>query len=84
MCTGDGTGNCQIIDDGTNKASHDLSGGLMVLSAKRGRDRNKLDKGRFISNFKIGRELVECFRQEFGAISCEGLQQQFTAHRYNM
>lgn len=88
-----------IIDDSTIKASHGLSGGgglmgqgacgaltggLMALSAKRGRDRDKLDKGRFISNFKKGRELVERFRAEFGGVTCEELQQQFTGKTYDM
>lgn len=88
-----------FIDDKTIKASHGLSGGgglmgqgacgaltggLMALSAKRGRDRDKLDKGRFISNFKKGRELVERFRTEFGGVTCEELQQQFTGRTYDM
>ena len=88
-----------LIDDSTIKASHGLSGGgglmgqgacgaltggLMALSAKRGRDRDKLDKGRFISNFKKGRELVERFRQEFGGVTCEELQQNFTGRTYDM
>ena len=88
-----------VIDDSTIKASHGLSGGgglmgqgacgaltggLMALSAKRGRDRDKLHKGRFISNFKKGRELVERFRTEFGGITCEELQQRFTGRTYDM
>ena len=88
-----------VIDDSTIKASHGLSGGgglmgqgacgaltggLMALSAKRGRDRDKLDKGRFISNFKKGRELVERFQAEFGGITCEELQQKFTGRTYDM
>jgi len=88
-----------IIDDATIKASHGLSGGgglmgqgacgaltggLMALSAKRGRDRDKLDKGRFIGNFRKGRELVERFRAEFGGVTCEELQQQFTGRTYDM
>lgn len=88
-----------IIDDQTIKASHGLSGGgglmgqgacgaltggLMALSVKRGRDRNKLDKGRFINNFKHGKELVERFREEFGGVTCEELQQQFTGRTYDM
>ena len=88
-----------IIDDQTIKASHGLSGGgglmghgacgaltggLMALSVKRGRDRNKLDKGRFINNFKKGKELVERFREEFGGITCEELQKQFTGRTYDM
>lgn len=87
------------IDDSVIKASHGLSGGgglsgqgacgaltggLVALSAKRGRDRDKLDKGRFINNFKKGQELVERFRAEFGGVTCEQLQQQFTGRTYDM
>ena len=88
-----------IVDDNTIKASHGLSGGgglmgkgacgaltggLVALSAKRGRDRNKLDKGRFVNNFQKGKELVERFRQEFGGVTCEELQQRFTGRVYDM
>jgi C_GCAxxG_C_C family probable redox protein len=88
-----------IIDDATIKASHGLSGGgalsgqgacgaltggLMALSAKRGRDRDKLDKGRFIGNFQKGKELVERFKNEFGGVTCEELQKQFTGRTYDM
>ncbi|MBV5276999.1 C_GCAxxG_C_C family protein [bacterium] len=87
------------IDDATIKASHGLSGGgglagqgtcgalsggLMALSAKFGRDRDKLDKGRFINNFKKNKELVERFRKEFGGVTCEELQKQFTGRTYDM
>mgnify|MGYP001094132034 FL=1 len=88
-----------VIDDSVIKASHGLSGGgalsgkgacgaltggLIALSAKRGRDRDKLDKGRFINNFKKGDELVERFKAEFGGVTCEELQQQFTGRTYDM
>ena len=88
-----------VIEDSVIKASHGLSGGgglsgvgacgaltggLMALSARRGRDRDKLDKGRFINNFKKGQELVERFRTEFGGVTCEELQQQFTGATYDM
>ncbi len=88
-----------VIDDSVIKASHGLSGGgglsgvgacgaltggLVALSAKRGRDRDKLDKGRFINNFKKGQELVERFRDEFGGVTCQELQQQFTGKTYDM
>ncbi|EGW55065.1 C-GCAxxG-C-C family protein [Candidatus Endoriftia persephone] len=88
-----------IISDETIKASHGLSGGgglmgqgacgaltggLMALSAKRGRDRDKLDRGRGIGNFRKGRELVERFREEFGGITCEELQQRFTGRTYDL
>ncbi len=88
-----------VIDDATIKASHGLSGGgglmgegacgaltggLMALSAKRGRDRDKLDKGRFIGNFQKGKDLVERFRTEFGGVTCQELQHQFTGRTYDM
>lgn len=88
-----------VIDDQTIKASHGLSGGggllgqgtcgaltggLMALSAKKGRDRNKLEKGKFINNFKNGKALVEKFKEEFGGITCEDLQKQFTGRTYDM
>jgi hypothetical protein len=88
-----------LIDDNTIKASHGLSGGcglmgqgacdaltggLMAISAKFGRERDKLDSGRGINNFKKGKDLVERFRAEFGGISCEELQMQFTGRTYEM
>ena len=87
------------IDDQTVKASHGLSGGgallgegvcgalsggLMALSAKYGRDRDKLDQGRYINNFKKARELAERFRAEFGGVTCQELQRQFTGRTYDM
>lgn len=91
--------NVGIIDDQTIKASHGLSGGgglmgqgtcgalsggLLALGAKRGRDRDKLHKGRGISNFNKGRELVEKFREEFNGVTCEDLQKNFTGKTYDM
>ena len=88
-----------VIDDQTIKASHGLSGGgglmgqgtcgalaggLMALSAKKGRDRDKFEKGTFIHNFSKGRELVEKFRKEFNGVTCEDLQKNFTGKTYNM
>lgn len=88
-----------VVDDATIKASHGLSGGggltgkgtcgaltggLIALSAKRGRDRDKLDQGRGMGNFQKGRELVDRFRREFGGITCEELQQRFAGRTYDM
>ncbi|WJW75396.1 C-GCAxxG-C-C family protein [Thiohalobacter sp. IOR34] len=88
-----------VVSDETIKASHGLSGGgglsgigtcgalsggLVALSAKRGRDRDKFDKGKCISNFKLGQQLVERFREEFGGTTCQELQQQFTGQTYNL
>jgi C_GCAxxG_C_C family probable redox protein len=87
------------VDDNTIKASHGLSGGgglmgqgacgaltggLMAISAKFGRERDKLDSGRGINNFKKSKLLVERFKKEFGGITCEELQMQFTGRTYDM
>lgn len=88
-----------VIDDQTIKASHGLSGGgglmgqgtcgalaggLIALSAKRGRDRDKLHRGKYIANFNKGKELVDRFKQEFKGVTCEQLQKQFTGKTYDM
>ena len=88
-----------LIDDQTIKASHGLSGGggllgeglcgalsgaLLALSAKYGRDRDKLAAGRYINNFKKAKEFSERFRQEFGGVTCKELQQKFTGRTYDM
>lgn len=56
----------------------------MAISAKYGRERDKLDSGRGINNFKKSKDLVERFKQEFGGITCEDLQKQFTGRTYDM
>ncbi|OIQ93309.1 putative redox-active protein [mine drainage metagenome] len=88
-----------IVDDQTIKASHGLSGGgglmgegacgaltggLMALSVRYGRDRDKLDRGRYLNNFKKARQLTDKFRQEFGGVTCQQLQEKFTGRTYDM
>ncbi len=87
------------VSDETIKASHGLSGGggltgqgacgaltggLMALSTRRGRDADKLDKGRGMGNFQIGRQLVDKFVAEFGGTSCTHLQERFTGRTWDM
>jgi C_GCAxxG_C_C family probable redox protein len=88
-----------IVDDHTVKASHGLSGGggltgegvcgalsggLLALSAKYGRDCDRLDKGRYLNSLKKARVLTERFRGEFGGVTCKELQQKFTGRTYDM
>ncbi len=88
-----------IIDDQLIKASHGLSGGgglmgegtcgaltggLLALSARYGRDRDKLDRGRYINNFKKAQQLTDKFREEFGGLTCKQLQEKFTGRTYDM
>ena len=61
-----------------------LSGGLMALSTKRGRDRDKFERGKFIGNFRQGEELVNRFKEEFGGVTCQELQHCFTGKTYDM
>jgi hypothetical protein len=56
----------------------------MALSAKRGRDADKMDKGPGIGNFQVGRQLVDKFQEEFGGVTCEHLQKEFTGRTWNM
>ena len=56
----------------------------MALSCKRGRARDKFERGKFINNFKVGRQLVERFQNEFGDVTCQHLQKQFTGRTYDM
>lgn len=87
------------IDDDTIKAVHGLAGGgaligkglcgaltggLVALSTRRGRDRDKLDKGRFIGNYQQGRQLTEEFQATFGGLTCEELQVSFAGRTYDM
>jgi C_GCAxxG_C_C family probable redox protein len=87
------------VTDETIKASHGLSGGgglmgqgacgaltggLIALSTKKGREADKLHKGRGMANFQIGRKLVDRFKDEFGGITCEQLQHKFTGRTWNM
>lgn len=61
-----------------------LTGGLLALGAKKGRDADKLHKGRGMANFNAGKKLVEQFREEFGGITCEQLQVKFSGRTWDM
>ncbi len=88
-----------LISDETIKASHGLSGGgglsgvglcgslvggILALGAKRGRDRGKFSKGKFIGNFSRANELSLEFKEKFGGLTCQELQHQFTGKTYDM
>ncbi len=88
-----------LVNDETIQCSHGLSGGgglmgegacgaltggLLALGAKKGRPADKLDQGRGMENFQAGKKLVERFKEEFGGLSCEDLQQCFTGKNWDM
>ncbi|MEO5349259.1 MAG: C-GCAxxG-C-C family protein [Magnetococcus sp. YQC-3] len=87
------------IDDATIKAAHGLAGGgalsgvgtcgavtggLLALSIRFGRDKDAMEKGRFLNNFKKGKALVDRFRARFGGITCAELQEQFTGRQFDL
>ncbi|MEO5338127.1 MAG: C-GCAxxG-C-C family protein [Magnetospirillum sp. WYHS-4] len=86
------------VSDDLIKASHGLSGGgglmgagacgaltggLVALGTRKGRDADKLDKGRGMANFQAGRQLVDRFVAEFGGITCGDLQKRFTGRTWD-
>ena len=86
------------VSDDTIKASHGLSGGgglmgkgtcgaltggLLALGTRKGRDADKLDHGRGMANFQAGRKLVDMFQAEFGGVTCEHLQDRFTGRTWD-
>jgi C_GCAxxG_C_C family probable redox protein len=87
------------VTDETIKASHGLSGGgaltglgmcgaltggLMALGTKRGRDADKFHRGKCITNFKAGEKLVSRFKEEFNGTTCQELQKKFTGKTYDL
>lgn len=87
------------LEDAVVKASHGLSGGgglmgagtcgaltggLLALGSRYGRDRDKLAHGRGMNDFQKGRALVDRFRGEFRGVTCEDLQRRFTGRTYDL
>ena len=61
-----------------------LSGGLIALGCKKGRDRDKFEKGKFLINFNACKKLIERFNEEYGCTTCVGLQKKFTGKTYDL
>ncbi len=74
------SGGGSLVGTGTCGA---LSGGLLALGTRRGRDADKLEKSRGMANFQLGRQLTERFQQEFGGTSCEALQCRFSGRSWD-
>lgn len=87
------------VTEETIKASHGLSGGgalsgtglcgslvggILALGTRRGRDRDKFEKGKFIGNFKRCNELIGAFAERFGGTTCRELQERFTGRTFDM
>ena len=60
-----------------------LTGGLLALGARLGRDADKLDRGRGMGNFQAGKKLVDRFHTEFDGLTCEHLQHRFSGRTWD-
>jgi hypothetical protein len=60
-----------------------LSGGLLALGSRYGRDVDDFDSGPGLENFCVGRKLVARFQARYGGITCEHLQRQFSGRTWD-
>ena len=60
-----------------------LTGGLLALGARYGREVAHFDSGPGLENFRMGKRLVDLFLTEFGGITCEYLQHKFSGRTWN-
>jgi C_GCAxxG_C_C family probable redox protein len=61
-----------------------LAGGLIALSCNHAPAREDFNRGGFTDNYRMGAELVEMFRREFGGVTCEDLQERFTGLKWDV
>ncbi|MCD4829813.1 MAG: C-GCAxxG-C-C family protein [Candidatus Cloacimonetes bacterium] len=88
-----------IVTDEQIKAAHTLSGGcskmgygicgalsgsLIALGANSGRDRDKIEKGKFAECYIAGRELIGRFRAEYGGFSCHDFHKKCHGRTFDM
>lgn len=87
------------VDDATLKASHALagggglstggtcgalSGGMLALSTKYGRDRANFGTGRFMGSYRLGKRLHDRFVTEFGSPICAEVQTGLFGRSFDM
>jgi C_GCAxxG_C_C family probable redox protein len=88
-----------IGDDATFKASHALAGGgalsgggtcgalvggMLILGAKYGRDREHFASPRFMQSFKLGKKLYDRFVEEFGSPICSEVHARLFGQSYDL
>jgi hypothetical protein len=72
------------VDDATFKDSHALSGGMLALSAKYGRERANFGTGRFMQSYRLGKRLYDQFVAEFGSPICAEVQTGLFGRSFDM
>ena len=61
-----------------------LSGGLLAIGSKFGRDLKHPDEEMNKLSFKLGKQLIELFEAEFGSFTCDDFQKQEHDRTFNM
>lgn len=74
-------GGCSLLGKGICGA---LSGGLLAIGSKFGRDLEHPDEEMDKLSFKLGKQLIELFQAEFGSFTCDDFQKQAHERTYNM
>lgn len=75
------SGGCGLLGYGTCGA---LSGGLLALGAKYGRDVEGFGKGKFMKSFMVAKQLMEKVEEEFKGTTCDDIQNVCHGKTYNM
>lgn len=89
----------EIIDSSLFKAAHGLSGGIgltsigtcgalvagiMVISSIEGRDWSEFRYGDKPNSYKLSRNLINSFTEEYGGIKCHEVQERIMGRSYNL
>lgn len=61
-----------------------LAGALLVYSVIDGRSREEMTTGKYKDRLAHGKEFIERFKAEFGGVTCEDFQEQFTGSSFDM
>lgn len=61
-----------------------LSGGMMAIASRYGRDRQSFDKGRFMSSYAKSKALLEKFVAEFGSPICADVQTRLFGRSFDL
>jgi C_GCAxxG_C_C family probable redox protein len=61
-----------------------LSGGMLAIAAKYGRDRASFGKGKFLLSYQLSKDLLERFVAEFGSPICAAVQTNVLGRAFDL
>jgi C_GCAxxG_C_C family probable redox protein len=61
-----------------------LNGGLMAIAAKHGRPPDDFGVKRHLKSYKLGKDLVEWFKERYGGLTCTHIQQKYTDRTWDL